>query len=145
LDRLEDAYWRELNRFQYSLQRHVEERDALLAKVSRGESSCFPLCKLAYRTSSRCIQYSADISFFLTHPLDLYIFFENSIQVDRARHQLDALRRTSVLGDVFRIWHEGPFGTISGFRLGRTAQVLVPWEEVNSAWGQCVLLLQVRG
>lgn len=94
LDQLEDSYWRELNRFQHELQRHVEERDGMLAKV------------------------------------------------DRARHHLEALRKTNVFNDVFRIWYDGQFGTISGFRLGRTPQVQVPWEEINSALGQCVLLLQ---
>lgn len=63
-------------------------------------------------------------------------------KVDRARQHLEALRRTNVLNDVFKIWYDGPFGTISGFRLGRTPQLQVPWEEINSALGQCVLLLQ---
>ena len=42
---------------------------------------------------------------------------------------------------VFRIWFEGSCGTISGLRLGRTAQQPVEWEEINAAWGQAVLLL----
>ncbi len=37
--------------------------------------------------------------------------------------------------------HDGPFGTISGFRLGRTPLVNVEWDEINAAWGQAVLLL----
>ncbi len=37
--------------------------------------------------------------------------------------------------------HDGPFGTISGFRLGRTPEVAVEWDEINAAWGQAVLLL----
>uniref|UniRef100_UPI00200E5CEC hypothetical protein n=1 Tax=Escherichia coli TaxID=562 RepID=UPI00200E5CEC len=35
----------------------------------------------------------------------------------------------------------GPFGTIGGFRLGRTPEHPVPWDEINAAWGLCVLLL----
>lgn len=62
---------------------------------------------------------------------------------------LAALKRTTVLADVFRIWFDGSCGTISGLRLGRTAQQAVGWEEVNAAWGQAVLLLatlaKVRG
>lgn len=54
-----------------------------------------------------------------------------------------------MFNDVFHIWHEGPFGTISGFRLGRTPTEAVEWGEINAAWGQAVLLLhtlaQVRG
>ncbi|KAL7528641.1 hypothetical protein ACHAXR_002542 [Thalassiosira sp. AJA248-18] len=30
-----------------------------------------------------------------------------------------------VLGDVFFIWHRGPFGTINGFRLGKSATTMV--------------------
>jgi hypothetical protein len=37
--------------------------------------------------------------------------------------------------------HDGPFGTISGFRLGRTNEMPVEWDEINAAWGQAVLLL----
>lgn len=46
-----------------------------------------------------------------------------------------------MLNDTFRIWHDGPFGTISGFRLGRTPEHPVDWNEINAAWGQAVLLL----
>ncbi|KAL7554451.1 hypothetical protein ACHAWF_019031 [Thalassiosira exigua] len=30
-----------------------------------------------------------------------------------------------VMGDVFFVWHRGPFGTINGFRLGRSAATMV--------------------
>eukprot|EP00879_Flechtneria_rotunda_P022249 GHRR01023475.1.p1 GENE.GHRR01023475.1~~GHRR01023475.1.p1 ORF type:complete len:282 (+),score=77.32 GHRR01023475.1:350-1195(+) len=62
-------------------------------------------------------------------------------KIDRAGQQLLLLRSTNVLNDTFRIWHEGPFGTISGFRLGRTPEYQVEWDEINAAWGQAVLLL----
>jgi hypothetical protein len=52
-----------------------------------------------------------------------------------------AVQSTNVLNDTFRIWHDGPFGTISGFRLGRTPEHPVDWNEINAAWGQAVLLL----
>ena len=54
---------------------------------------------------------------------------------------LDLLRRTHVFNDAFHIWHDGAFGTISGFRLGRTASVPVDWPEINAAFGQACLLL----
>eukprot|EP00198_Chlamydomonas_reinhardtii_P000170 XP_001689505.1 autophagy protein [Chlamydomonas reinhardtii] len=62
-------------------------------------------------------------------------------KIDRAGQRLQLLKNTSVLYDAFKIWHDGPFGTISGFRLGRTPEVPVEWDEVNAAWGQAVLLL----
>jgi beclin len=63
------------------------------------------------------------------------------MQIEVADAQLEALRRTSVWNDVFHIWHTNAFGTIGGFRLGRTAAEPVPWEEINAAWGHAVLLL----
>ncbi len=51
------------------------------------------------------------------------------------------LKRTNVYSDVFKIWFDGPFGTISGLRLGRTSSQEVSWDEINAAWGQAVLLL----
>ncbi|GLI61251.1 hypothetical protein VaNZ11_003559 [Volvox africanus] len=62
-------------------------------------------------------------------------------KIDRTGQRLQLLKNTSVLYDAFKIWHDGPFGTISGFRLGRTPEVPVEWDEINAAWGQAVLLL----
>lgn len=39
------------------------------------------------------------------------------------------------------IWHNGLFGTINGFRLGRLTTIPVEWSEINAAWGQATLLL----
>lgn len=62
-------------------------------------------------------------------------------RIDRGNQRLQLLKSTNVLNDAFRIWHDGAFGTISGFRLGRTPEVHVEWDEINAAWGQAVLLL----
>lgn len=62
-------------------------------------------------------------------------------RTENAQQQLERLRRVNVYSDVFYIWHDGAFGTISGFRLGRTPAVMVEWDEINAAWGQAVLLL----
>ena len=43
---------------------------------------------------------------------------------------------------MFKIASLGQFGTINGLRLGRLANDVVPWQEINAAWGQCVLLLK---
>lgn len=70
--------------------------------------------------------------------------FRDSLQqrVDSSEKSLSALRRTSVLSDLFRVWHDGPFGTISGLRLGSTPEFPVEWWEINAAWGQAALLLE---
>lgn len=62
-------------------------------------------------------------------------------QMRAAQSQLQIVEGANALRDLFYIWTDGPFGTISGLRLGRTPDVPVPWEEINAAWGQCVLLL----
>ncbi|GFH19308.1 autophagy protein, partial [Haematococcus lacustris] len=61
--------------------------------------------------------------------------------MNRSNQRKQLLQNTSVFNDAFKIWHDGAFGTISGFRLGRTAEVVVEWDEINAAWGQAVLLL----
>ena len=63
------------------------------------------------------------------------------MQIWRSEEHLTRLQATNVYNDVFNIWHDGPFGTISGFRLGRTNNCPVEWDEINAAWGQAVLLL----
>lgn len=62
-------------------------------------------------------------------------------QYQQAVEQLDRLKKTNVFNDAFHIWHDGHFGTINTFRLGRLPTVPVEWNEINAAWGQTVLLL----
>ncbi|CAN8008878.1 hypothetical protein HPB47_005817 [Ixodes persulcatus] len=62
-------------------------------------------------------------------------------QLRYAQAQLDKLVKTNVFNATFHIWHDGHFGTINNFRLGRLPNVPVEWSEINVAWGQTVLLL----
>ncbi|KAK9824013.1 hypothetical protein WJX72_006970 [[Myrmecia] bisecta] len=62
-------------------------------------------------------------------------------KIERTNLLLERLRRTNVYNDVFHIWYDGPFGTIGGFRMGKTPTCPVEWDEINAAWGQAVLLL----
>jgi len=62
-------------------------------------------------------------------------------KIEGASAQLELLKRTNIYNDVFHIWHDGPFGTINSFRMGRTSKIQVEWDEINAAWGQAVLLL----
>ena len=50
-----------------------------------------------------------------------------------------------MLNSAFHIWHNGHFGTINGFRLGRLPSVSVEWNEINAGLGQAVLLLYCLG
>jgi len=62
-------------------------------------------------------------------------------QLRYAQAQLDRLKKTNVFNATFHIWHDGEFGTINDFRLGRLPGTNVEWSEINCAWGQVVLLL----
>ncbi|XP_031376311.1 beclin-1-like protein isoform X2 [Punica granatum] len=62
-------------------------------------------------------------------------------QLEVSQAHLELLKRTNVLTDAFPIWHDGDFGTINNFRLGRLPKIPVEWDEINAAWGQACLLL----
>ena len=62
-------------------------------------------------------------------------------QLRHNQDQLNKLKKTNVFNATFHIWHSGHFGTINGFRLGRLPSIPVDWNELNTAWGQTVLLL----
>ena len=61
---------------------------------------------------------------------------------DHDAQQLERLELTNVYNDTFCIYHDGPFATINGLRLGRLPPTLnVDWSEINAAWGTAALLL----
>lgn len=62
-------------------------------------------------------------------------------QYESALNSLDQLRKFNVYNETFKISHEGPFGIINGLRVGGFDDVRVPWQEINAALGQIVLLL----
>ncbi|CAG8484757.1 7609_t:CDS:2 [Ambispora leptoticha] len=64
-----------------------------------------------------------------------------NVKYDHDAKQLEKLQKTNVYNDTFCISHDGSFGTINGFRLGRLQNQPVEWSEINAAWGQAVLLL----
>lgn len=46
-------------------------------------------------------------------------------KIEIAQSQVEMLKRINVLNDAFHIWHDGDFGTINNFRLGRLPNVPV--------------------
>ncbi|KAI7905922.1 autophagy protein Apg6-domain-containing protein [Cokeromyces recurvatus] len=64
-----------------------------------------------------------------------------NLKYDHDVKQYERLQKTVVYNDAFCISQDGPFGTINGFRLGRTSTYPVEWNEINAAWGQTLLLL----
>ncbi|KAJ5078197.1 beclin 1 [Anaeramoeba ignava] len=71
--------------------------------------------------------------------------FEMERKLFVSDQELKKLSRTSVLNDLFKISHDGHFGTISGFRLGRLPSVPVSWDEINAGLGQAALLVKSLG
>jgi len=63
------------------------------------------------------------------------------LRIDHAVKWLERLQKSNVYNDAFRIGHDGQFGTINGFRLGRLPNHPVDWTEINAALGQAMLLL----
>ncbi|KAK1559528.1 hypothetical protein Q3G72_015446 [Acer saccharum] len=64
-----------------------------------------------------------------------------SAKIEVSQAHLELLKRTNVLNDAFPLFHDGDFGTINNFRLGRLPKIPVEWDEINAAWGQACLLL----
>ncbi|KAJ8900492.1 hypothetical protein K2173_025269 [Erythroxylum novogranatense] len=62
-------------------------------------------------------------------------------KIEVSQAHLELLKQTNVLNDAFPIHHDGEFGTINNFRLGRLPKIAVEWDEINAAWGQACLLL----
>lgn len=62
-------------------------------------------------------------------------------QYEFALNNLDKLRKVNIYNETFKISHEGPFGIINGLRIGGFEDIKVPWQEINAALGQIVLLL----
>ena len=46
-------------------------------------------------------------------------------KIEVSQAQLEFLKRTNALNDAFPIWHDGEFGTINNFRLGRLLTIPV--------------------
>ncbi|PAV86467.1 hypothetical protein WR25_15034 [Diploscapter pachys] len=67
-------------------------------------------------------------------------------QIRYADAQHSRLAALNALDLCFHIWVDmdtPAIAEINGFRLGRLPDRLVDWTEINAAWGQCVLLLEV--
>jgi hypothetical protein len=65
-------------------------------------------------------------------------------QIDAAAAQLELLKRTNVLTDAFPIWHDGEFGTISNFRLGRLPNVRVSSRFVTAGLDKTVMRFKLE-
>ncbi|GAM19246.1 hypothetical protein SAMD00019534_024210 [Acytostelium subglobosum LB1] len=65
------------------------------------------------------------------------VLTQTTTTIDRLRR----LKETNILNDAFHLWYDGHFGTINSLRLGRLQSQPVEWNEINSAWGLSISLL----
>lgn len=67
------------------------------------------------------------------------------LQMDQSNHCMESSMPVSrhVVADMVDISTDGPLGSISGCRLGISGGEAPPWFEINAAWGQAVLLLDI--
>lgn len=82
---------------------------------------------------NRCAYFSEFVEAFCTSLTYFFAMGKNlqeetdailaKIEVSQAH--LELLKRTNVLTDAFPIWHDGDFGTINNFRLGRLPKIPV--------------------
>jgi len=134
---------------QFDVQRLQEavaaEQLALSRDLAALQGAEAELAKLAFEADNLTQAERAQDAALAAHQLALFRHADDvaslRMRAAVASVHLDLLRRTHVFNDAFHIWHDGPFGTISGFRLGRTTAVPVDWPEINAAWGQVCLLL----
>lgn len=69
--------------------------------------------------------------------------FSLTTQAKYINDQLNHLTSVNVLDMTFLIHIQDQYGTINGLRLGRLPHELVEWNEINAAFGQIALLIQV--
>ncbi|CEI91271.1 hypothetical protein RMCBS344292_05568 [Rhizopus microsporus] len=83
----------------------------------------------------KCNEYQLELDAFQNERDSINLKYDHDVR------QYEKLQKTVVYNDAFCISHDGPFGTINGFRLGRLSTHPVEWNEINAAWGQTLLLL----
>ncbi|XP_039056456.1 beclin-1-like protein [Hibiscus syriacus] len=115
-------HWQEFNIFQFQLIAHQAVHDA----------------------SANVNVTNVNLNTMLLHQASIHAEEEKDAilaKTEVSQAHLELLKRTNVLNDAFPIWHDGEFGTINNFRLGRLPKIPVEWDEIIASWGQACLLL----
>ncbi|GAB6018451.1 Beclin-1 [Chamberlinius hualienensis] len=136
----------ELDNELHRLRMEEAELERELRKVE--EDKLLALKELEVQTKEKELLKSDEAHYlkeYCNHKRQQILFDDEHRSVDNqlryAQAHLDKLRKTNVFNASFHIWHNGQFGTINNFRLGRLPNTNVEWHEINAAWGQAVLLL----
>ncbi|KAI8369425.1 autophagy protein Apg6-domain-containing protein [Radiomyces spectabilis] len=112
-----------------------EERKALALELAQLEKEMEALDKEQEHFWDKTNEYQITLQTFQNERDSINLKYDQDVK------QYEWLQKTVVYNDAFCISHDGPFGTINGFRLGRLSSQPVEWSEINAAWGQTLLLL----
>ncbi|KAF7729025.1 autophagy protein 6 [Apophysomyces ossiformis] len=117
------------------LKKMQEEREALARETKALEVEMKALDEREEKFWEKCNEYQLRLQTFQNERDSINLKYDHDVK------QYERLQKTVVYNDAFNISHDGPFGTINGFRLGRLSSHPVEWNEINAAWGQTLLLL----
>ncbi|KAG0170172.1 autophagy protein 6 [Apophysomyces sp. BC1034] len=117
------------------LKKVQEEREALARETEELELEMKALDEREEKFWEKCNEYQIRLQTFQNERDSINLKYDYDVK------QYERLQKTVVYNDAFSISHDGPFGTINGFRLGRLSSHPVEWSEINAAWGQTLLLL----
>jgi len=114
----------------------------MMAQLSMVDSDMSHVISEEYEQCSQEDQYWQFYNEF-SFQLEMHVEDRDALlsRIESTCEMRELLRHTNVYNDTFHIWHNGPFGTINNFRLGRLPTIQVEWDEINAAWGQACLLL----
>ena len=141
----------ECEALQHEISQLLADEAAALAELKQAEAARLEvesaLSALAQEEASLQQEEERFWSQYSSHSLTLSKLQEEkaslSMAVAHDKTLLERLRSTNVYTDAFCIGHSGGIATINGLRLGRLPGQPVEWNEINAAWGQTALLLDV--
>ncbi|KAH3681879.1 hypothetical protein WICPIJ_007185 [Wickerhamomyces pijperi] len=112
-----------------------DKKQALDLKLQTNEQKLEALKAQKQKQAIQSNLQSLEIDSALNQKDRLQTTYQNNMKL------LEKLRKINIYNETFQISHNGPFGTINSLRLGSLPEMKVPWQEINAAIGDVVLLL----
>lgn len=111
-----------------------EEKEQLLKQLESVQQKRRQL----HQTHKQLSSYTSEWNYRLVSTQQCHIiasstFHSTKGQVDHIQNEYSLAQRWHVLGDAFFIWHNGPFATINGTRLGRGAKTAFSSQRIDSS------------
>ncbi|SJX64520.1 related to Beclin 1 [Sporisorium reilianum f. sp. reilianum] len=141
----------ECEALQYEISQLLSDESTALAELKEAEAARLDveaqLAAIAEEEAALQQEEERFWSQYSQHSLTLSKLEEEKASLAMAvahdKELLERLQATNVYTDAFCIGHSGGIATINGLRLGRLPGQPVEWNEINAAWGQTALLLDV--